>query len=87
MSVFMPLQQTKTPIHIDLIIVCRKQNHSKSKLIEKNIIDKALASASNQLKELGGNIEISLGDAKVALMGRLLCEFNVTYKPAQFNLF
>ncbi len=77
MSVSMPLQQAETPIHIDLIIVCRKQDKSKSKLIEKNIIDNALTAASNQVNELGDHIDISLGDAKVALMGRLLCELSM----------
>ena len=77
MSVSMPLQQAKTPIHVDLVIVCKKQETSKSKLIEQKIIQNAIATASEQVEELGDYIDISLGDAKVTLMGRLLCELSL----------
>jgi len=77
MSVSMPLQQAKTPIHVDLVIVCKKYTHSKSKLVEEEIINNALKMASCQIGELAGNIGVSLGDAKVALMGRLLCELSL----------
>jgi len=77
MSVSMPLQQAKTPIHVDLVIVCKKQNNSRTKLVEKSIVNKALKTASCQVSELADNIDVSLGDAKVALMGRLLCELSI----------
>jgi hypothetical protein len=77
MSVSMPLQQAKTPIHVDLVIVCKKYTHSTSKLVEEKIINNALKMASCQIGELVGNIDVSLGDAKVALMGRLLCELSL----------
>lgn len=77
MSVSMPLQQAKTPIHVDLVIVCKKYTNSKSKLVEEKIINNALKMASCQIRELAENIDVSLGDAKVALMGRLLCELSL----------
>ncbi len=76
MSVAMPLQQAKTPIHVDLVIVCKKQKISKSNIVKQSIIENALIVASNQIKELDNYIDISLGDAKVTLMGRLLCELS-----------
>ncbi|MEZ4528210.1 MAG: hypothetical protein R2941_20045 [Desulfobacterales bacterium] len=76
MSVAMPLQQAKIPIHVDLIVVCSKQKTVKSDLNEQIIIENAIAAASNQINELSENINISLGDAKVALMGRFLCELS-----------
>lgn len=77
MSVAMPLRQAKTPIHVDLVIVCKKQKTSRSNLIEESIVENALGSASRQIRELADYIDISLGDAKVALMGRLLCELSL----------
>lgn len=76
MSVSMPLQQAKTPIHVDLIVVCKKKKTRKLNLAKQNIIDNALLVASDQLKELVEYVDISLGDAKVAFMGRLLCELS-----------
>jgi len=73
----MPLQQAKTPIHIDLVIVCKKRQLSESKLIEGNIIRNAVATASGKIEELGNYVDISFGDAKVALIGRLLCELSL----------
>lgn len=77
MSVSMLLQQAKTPIHIDLVIVCKKRQLSESKLIEGNIIRNAVATASGKIEELGNYVDISFGDAKVALIGRLLCELSL----------
>lgn len=77
MSVAVPLQQAKTPIHVDLIIVCKKQETSKSSFIPQTLIENAFATTSAQLKELADYIDISLGDAKVAFMGKLLCELSL----------
>lgn len=77
MSIATPLQQAKTPIHVDLVIVCKKRETSRSNFVEESIIEKALDSASGQIKELAEYINISLGDAKVVLMGRLLCELSL----------
>jgi putative DNA methylase len=74
MSVSMPLQQAKSPIHLDLILVCRRDSQ-----IVKDSWDSEVLSAINiaekqiiSLKSFG--IKVSLGDAKVVLMGRFLCE-------------
>jgi hypothetical protein len=74
MLVSMPLQQAKSPIHLDLIIVCRKDSPGK---LMKNVdinITSVVNEAKRQVSSLkGAGIKISLGDAKVILMGRLLC--------------
>ena len=77
MSIATPLQQAKTPIHVDLVIVCKKQDGSTSNLIKESIVENALDAAAGQIKELAKYINISLGDAKVVLMGRLLCELSL----------
>jgi len=75
MSVSMPLQQAKSPIHLDLILVCRKDlwanTAQSSDDIFLSVLDLAEAQISS-LNQLG--IKVSLGDAKVILMGRFLCE-------------
>jgi putative DNA methylase len=78
MSVSMPLQQAKSPIHLDLILVCRKNSEIKNGAFKKSpIIVKAVTGAKQQVSALkGAGIKVSLGDAKVILMGRLLCEIH-----------
>jgi adenine-specific DNA methylase len=75
MSVAMPLQQAKSPIHLDLILVCRRDSED----IAHNSMDRTFLSALkiaeaqiSSLKTVG--IKVSLGDTKVILMGRFLCE-------------
>lgn len=77
MAVSMPLQQSNTPIYIDLIIVCKKQNVKNGKIDENSIVQKAALEASKQINELSKYIKVSLGDAKVTLMGRLLCNLSM----------
>lgn len=75
MSVSMPLQQAKSPIHIDLILVCRRDSESHGEVQASANLAKAIKLAEEQVASLKGNgIKVSLGDAKVILMGRLLCE-------------
>jgi putative DNA methylase len=77
MSVSMPLQQAKSPIHLDLILVCRKDSQGKSPQNGNPNIATAVSAAKEQVSFLKGTgIQVSLGDAKVILMGRLLCEFH-----------
>lgn len=77
MSVSMPIQQAKTPIHLDLVLVCKKQMNDSDKLPTNNIIDLSIEKARAQIAELTAwGINISVGDSKVALMGRLLCELS-----------
>ena len=78
MSVSMPLQQAKSPIHLDLIVVCRKDSEITNATYKKSpIVLKAITAAKGQVSALkGAGIKVSLGDAKVILMGRLLCEIH-----------
>ena len=71
MSVSMPLKQATSPIHLDLILVCRKERTANGRASNPPAIDRAREQIST-LKSAG--IEVSLGDAKVILMGCFLCE-------------
>lgn len=85
MSVSRPLQQAKTPIHLDLILVCRKsENKESSTLKVEEIRQQSLKKTKNQINELSqAGIAISLGDAKVSFMGRLLCHLSQMNNLAQ----
>ena len=75
MAVSMPLQQAKSPIHLDLVLVCRKSVPDATLLRETEPIREAINRAAEQAYELTTNgIQVSLADAKVILMGQLLCE-------------
>jgi putative DNA methylase len=75
MSVAMPLQQSKSPIHLDLILVCRRDGLTATGGPNHRTIHSALATAETQISALTrAGIKVSLGDAKVILMGRFLCE-------------
>ena len=75
MSVSMPLQQANTPIQLDLILVCRKDRDGQADGPSDDPLAHALSCAQEQVSKLKGvGIKVSLGDAKVILMGRILCE-------------
>ena len=75
MSVSTPLKQAKTPIHLDLILVCGKEDNGATHHVANVDITHVLSSAEDQIRALkSANISVSLGDAKVILMGRFLCE-------------
>ena len=75
MSVSTPLKQAKTPIHLDLILVCDKEDNGATHHVANVDIAHVLSSAEDQIRALkSANISVSLGDAKVILMGRFLCE-------------
>jgi len=75
MSVSMPLQQAKSPIHLDLILVCRKDDGSAPEPSQDDRLGSALDSAKAQIASLRGvGIRVSLGDAMVILMGSFLCQ-------------
>jgi len=75
MSVSVPLQQSKSPIHLDLILVCRRDAFTAAGELGKSTIHSALTVAETQISALTrAGIKVSLGDAKVVIMGRLLCE-------------
>ncbi|MFQ6092108.1 MAG: hypothetical protein ACE5OR_05415, partial [bacterium] len=72
-SVSMPLQQAKTPMHLDLILVCKKEEKVDSAQQCQNVLTSALDMAKEQIGALSSaGIKVSLGDAKVVLMGQLL---------------
>jgi len=81
MSVSLPLGRSKTPIHIDLIFVCRQNSGDNGcadgdfQTCDKFNIDSVLKDARSQVTEMvSAGIDISLGDAKVILMGCVLKE-------------
>ncbi len=82
MSVSMPLRQAKSPIHLDLIVVCRRESHGRTKQRGEFIIGDVVSAAKQQVDSLKGvGIKVSLGDAKVILMGRMLCEIHKMENP------
>jgi tRNA1(Val) A37 N6-methylase TrmN6 len=76
MSVSMPLLQAKSPIHLDLIIVCKNDDkNSINKILDTDPIITVIDEAKNIISSLKANkIKVSLGDTKVILMGKFLCE-------------
>ena len=77
MSVSMSIQQAKTPIHLDLITVCKKENDVGPMRANKNIIHTSVEVAKSQIADLiKSGIKISAGDSMVVFMGRLLCELS-----------
>jgi adenine-specific DNA methylase len=79
MSVSMPIQQAKTPIHLDLILVCKKECDVKRMRENKNIVHTSAEAAKSQMADLiKSGIKVSAGDSKVAFMGRFLCELSRT---------
>ena len=74
MSVSTPLKQAKTPIHLDLILICGKEENGVVHHVANVDIARVLRSAEDQIRALkSANISVSLGDAKVILIGRFLC--------------
>lgn len=82
MSVSMPLQQARSPIHLDLILVCRKDVGRIGAEPESDTVVSALCQAEQQVSSLKGiGIKVSLGDAKVVLMGQFLREAHKMRDP------
>lgn len=75
MAVSMPLQQATSPINLDLILVCRKDRSLKDKSKSEVPLISALDSSEKQIRSLRSvGLKVSLGDAKVVLMGQFLCQ-------------
>jgi hypothetical protein len=82
MSVAMPLQQAKSPIHLDLILACRRHSGNQPDDSGTDAVFTALDLAGTQISSLRkAGIKVSLGDAKVILMGRFLCEAHKMQNP------
>jgi len=74
MSVSVPLKQAKSPIHLDLIVICKKESQSNSLQRGQLDIAEVVSSARRQVTSLReAGIKVSLGDAKVIFMGGLFC--------------
>jgi putative DNA methylase len=74
MDVSVPIQQSKSPVHFDLILVCRKAG-SAAPASEQDAVSllACLGETKTAVLDLrGGDIEVSLGDIKVMLMGAIL---------------
>ncbi|MDM8541951.1 hypothetical protein QUF90_12760 [Desulfococcaceae bacterium HSG9] len=79
MSVSMSIRQAKSPINLDLILVCKKEisNQCSPKDNNDKIYQIATEKAESQISELtSAGIKISVSDSKVAFMGRFLCELS-----------
>ncbi|OQC14846.1 MAG: DNA methylase [Lentisphaerae bacterium ADurb.Bin082] len=74
MTVSMVLQQAKSPIHLDLVLICRKAQDVSAEKTDIDPIAQAVKQSAAQASALAAaNIAVSLSDAKVILMGQLLC--------------
>lgn len=75
MAVSMVLQQASSPIHLDLVLVCRKAQDVSSEQSDIDPLPVAVGRSAAQASALTeANIQVSLSDAKVILMGQFLCE-------------
>ena len=75
MAVSMVLQKAKSPIHLDLVLICRKAQNVPAEESDIDPLPKAVSRSAAQASALtAANIAVSLSDAKVILMGQLLCE-------------
>ncbi len=82
MSVATPKSQTKEPIQLDIIIVCRKETVAGSR---RHAVTQALESAKAKVKRLyAAGFDLSRNDRKIVLFGQLLTAIT---KPADAALF
>ncbi len=74
MAVSVPIQQSRSPVHFDLILVCHKASSALSDSEPDGIpLLACLGEAKTIALDLrSGDIELSLGDIKVILMGSIL---------------
>jgi len=79
MSVSVPIQQSKSPVHFDLILVCRKTHSAVSASGHDGVsLLTCLGETKTTVLDLrSGGIEVSLGDIKVMLMGSILSRLAV----------
>lgn len=75
MAVSLPIQQAKVPIHLDLIIVCRKEGCKPNDHTADR--KRVFRDSQKQASELiDANIRISKGDMKVIYLGRVMKEIS-----------
>ncbi|MFQ5771866.1 MAG: DNA methyltransferase [bacterium] len=92
MSVSVPVQQAKVPIHLDLIIVCQKSEVYCSTVKDTTVDhEKIFACSQKQANKLiDANISLSKGDMKVIYLGKAMTELsklnNIGEELSQFEL-
>jgi len=92
MSVSVPIQQAKVPIHLDLIIVCQKSEVYCSTVKDITVDHvKIFAFSQKQANKLiDANISLSKGDMKVIYLGKAMTELsklnNIGEELSQFEL-
>ena len=82
MSVATPKSQTKEPIQLDIIIVCRKETVAGS---QRPTVNQALESAKAKVKRLyAAGFDLSRNDRKIVLFGQLLTTITKPDDAARF---
>lgn len=74
MAVSVPIQQAKTPVNFDLVLVCRKKaSNGADAVSEFTSLPVCVQETKNSVRELrSASLKVSLGDIKVILMGKVL---------------
>ncbi len=74
MAVAQPKHQAKEPIHLDIIVVCRKKDGSTPAETElRSVIDKARQTALDQISRLNGvGMALSRNDVRVVLSAQIV---------------
>lgn len=79
MSVAVPVQQAKTPVNFDLILICRKQDHrvyAAYHPLDFNELQIQAIEIITALRE--EHVTVKLGDIKIILMGCAIPQINQT---------
>ena len=79
MAVSVPIRQANEPVNFDLIIVCRKFQHSNSQIEHDSVsLLACIGEVKSIINELNqASVKVSLGDIKVILMGCILSKLSV----------
>jgi putative DNA methylase len=83
MAVSVPIQQSKSPVHFDLILVCRKSPLSVP-AADYDVVPllSCLSEAASVVRDIrSAGIEVSLGDIKVMVMGSILSRLAALNDP------
>jgi hypothetical protein len=84
MAVAIPIQQASVPVNFDLILVCRKWNVQPHRADPGQIFLGSCADEARYVIETlrSSQLTVSLGDAKVILMGRMLAGLSAMNDPS-----
>ncbi len=91
LSVAMPKSQTKEPIQLDVILVCRKSEEDlRPRLLALDACSKAVDSADNKLRRLmSSGLTLSRNDCRMVVFSQYLCALGplkVLTEPARVML-